>query len=305
MDWSNWVYLGVGVGLGVSFGGFFARTKVSSNSYTVQREEQQDFSALQQQIKQTQLAYHMAQEMSQFKQGFLARTTHVLRSPLNGLIGLHQLILSNLCENPEEEREFINQAHDRALKLLKLIDDILTVARIEHGVNKLNIQPQSLAHLLQEVYELTYMLAENRNFPFNVLPADPQTYILADPWWLRQVLINLVDICILQMEEGKVSISSGLSPNGDLVHIWLDVPTYAVPLSEPIDLMTSVEQPQQMKDKVVLPPGMKLILCQTLLEVMGGKLEILSSAIVSELSEHVTRLQLSLPRATPQEIPEI
>ena len=42
-----------------------------------------------------ELAYQMAQEMSDFKGGFLARVTHELRSPLNGLIGLHQLILED------------------------------------------------------------------------------------------------------------------------------------------------------------------------------------------------------------------
>ena len=89
-------------------------------------------------MKEIELAYHLAREMSQFKAGFLARTTHVLRSPLNGLIGLHQLILSDLCENPEEEREFIGQAHERALKLLNLIDEILHIARAEHGNSKLD-----------------------------------------------------------------------------------------------------------------------------------------------------------------------
>ncbi|PMB14013.1 sensor histidine kinase, partial [Fischerella thermalis CCMEE 5328] len=162
MDWSNWAYLGAGLLLGLGFSGLLARKNKPSSSSPVLPTEQQDVVKLQQQIKQTQLAYEMAREMSQFKAGYLARTTHVLRSPINGLIGLQQLILANLCENPEEEREFIKQAHDRTLKLLKLIDEILTVARLEHGTNKLDLQPRSLKDLLQEVYDLTYMLAENR-----------------------------------------------------------------------------------------------------------------------------------------------
>ncbi|WP_017319278.1 sensor histidine kinase [Mastigocladopsis repens] len=302
MNWSNWVYLGAGLALGVSLRGLFARRGVSSSSSTVSSvEEQQAVPALLQQMKETQLAYQMAREMSQFKAGFLARTTHVLRSPLNGLIGLHQLILSDLCENPEEEREFITEAHERALKLLKLIDEILSVARIEHGTNKLNIQPLRLAELLQEVHSLTYMLAENRNFPFQVLPSDPELYILADPFWLRQVLVNLVETCIALMEEGSICISAKASHTSDCVDIWLDVPTHATPQNEPINSMTLKDKPPEVESKNdVLLPGMKLLLNQTLLEVMAGKLEIVPSPTTKEQADDVTRLQVSIPRVIPE-----
>ncbi len=202
---------------------------------------------------------------------------------MNGLIGLHQLILSDLCENPAEEREFIAQAHERALKLLKLIDEILNVARLEHGTNKLEIQPQSLAEVLQEVNKLTYMLAANRNFPLQVTLPDPEIYVLADPRWLRQVLLSLVDTAIAQMEEGSISISTSLSPTGNSTYIWLDVPAHALTGSESIDFIKSIDFIQSQdksllmdKENCNLSPGMKLLLNQTLLEVMGGKLEIVS-----------------------------
>jgi signal transduction histidine kinase len=176
--------------------------------------------------------------MCQFKAGFLARTTHELRSPLNGLIGLHQLILSDLCEDPAEEREFIVQAHERALKLVKLIDQILNVARAEQGTNKLDIQPQQIAQILKEVTDLTYMLAANRNFPLSVTLPEPEIYVLVDSRWLRQVLVNLVDTTISQMEEGSLYISSSIQESSNLGLIWLDVPSHAVTWSEPIDLMS-------------------------------------------------------------------
>ncbi|NMF66832.1 sensor histidine kinase [Brasilonema octagenarum UFV-E1] len=298
----NWVYLGAGLAIGIAVRGLFAQTKVSSSSSTVlSQDEQHATPILQQQMKQTQLAYYMAREISQFKAGFLARTTHVLRSPLNGLIGLHQLILSNLCDNPEEEREFIAQAHERALKLLKLIDEILSVARVEHGTNKLQIQPLNLSELLQEVHDLTYMLAENRNFPFQVLPPNPETYILADPYWLRQVLVTLVESCIAQMEEGSICISAHVGHTSDHVHLWLDVPTHATSLNEPIDFMTSKNNsPEADKKNDILLPGMKLLLNQTLLEVMGGKLEVVPSPALEEQASDVTRLQVSIPLVIPE-----
>ncbi|MEH2153640.1 sensor histidine kinase [Nostoc sp.] len=304
MNWSNWIYLGAGIALGMVFGRLFVRwlrpkqasSNVSSSSSLVAPLAQQDMSPISQQLQQTQLAYQMAREMSQFKAGFLARTTHELRSPLNGLIGLHQLILSDLCEDPAEEREFIAQAHERTLKLLKLMDEILTVARTEHGTNKLDIQPRPLAQILEEVHNLTYMLAANRNFPLQLLPADPEIYVLADHLWLRQILISLIDTAITQMEEGSIYISSSSLSTNNFVTIWLDFPTHSIPWSEPIDLIKSEDQPTQIDQKnATLSPGMRLLINQTLVEVMGGKLEILPSTIVKEPPQHLTRLQISIP----------
>ncbi|SRR5579883_963247 len=309
MNWMNWVYLVVGLAVGMSIGGLRAWLKKPSDSSSITPIDQQDVSALVQQLKQTQLAYEMSKEMSQFKAGFLARTTHVLRSPLNGLIGLHQLILSNLCESPEEEREFIAQAHERALKLLKLIDEILKVARTEHGTHKLDPQPQSLAEVLREVRDITYMLAENRNFPFHVSLPDPEIYVFADPHWIRQVLVSLVENAISQMQEGRLCISAGLSSINNVAYIWLDIPTHAITQSESIDLLTSE------KESALLLSGMKLLLNQTLLEVMGGKLEIVDSIETPEHKDRLgeflslneeqnanllSRLQVSIPLVIPE-----
>ncbi|MDZ8257132.1 HAMP domain-containing sensor histidine kinase [Nostoc sp. ChiQUE01b] len=310
MNWSNWIYLGAGIALGMVFRQLFGRwlrppqasPNVSSSSSPIAPLAQQDMSPISQQLQQTQLAYLMATEMSQFKAGFLARTTHELRSPFNGLIGLHQLILSDLCENPAEEREFLAQAHERTLKLLKLMDEILNVARTEHGTNKLDIQPRPLAQILDEVHNLTYMLAANRNFPLQLLPADSEIYVLTDYLWLRQVLISLIDTAITQMEEGSICISSSTLPINNFVNIWLDIPTHAMTWSEPIDLLKIEDQLTQIdQKKTALSPGMRLLINQTLLEVMGGKLEILPSTIVKEPLQQLTRLQISIPLGSSAE----
>lgn len=296
MNWSNWIYLAVGLGLGVGLRGIFASRTTPKLSQVPKNE-----ALLLQEFKQMQLAYQLTQEMSQFKAGFLARTTHVLRSPLNGLIGLHQLILSDLCESPEEEREFIVQAHDRALKLLKLIDEILNVARTESATNRLNIQPQSLTELLEDVYDLTYMLAENRNYPFSLIVPESEMYVLVDPRWMRQVLINLVETAItqmeIQMEEGRICISAQKGITSNYACIWVDLPSFAFPKSEAVDLMTAQTNLNlTASEQAVLSAGMKLLFNQTIIEVLGGKLEILPHPHDQQL----TRFQIIMPQMIPE-----
>jgi signal transduction histidine kinase len=296
MNFNNWLYLGTGIGLGIGFYRLFlqsAKSVLTPPQNSLQHEESQ----LLQELKQTQLAYYQAREMSQFKAGFLARTSHELRSPLSGVIGLHQLILADLCEKPEEEREFIEQAHEKSLKLLKLIDEILNISKLESGRNKLDIETLQLSEFLQDIYDLTYLLAANRNYHFTLSLPDPEIHILVDSRWLKQVLINLIDTTITQMEEGNIYLSSNLPVTGNHVNIWLDVPTVAVLTSESLDSITS-ENPE-LQENIDLSPGMKLLLNQSLVELMGGKLEILPLPTNEEQTQQSTRLQISVPIETP------
>ena len=302
MNWINWVYLGAGVGLGIVIQRIMGHSQNVDSSNRRGSDNNSHKIELQKQIQQTQMAYQMAKEMSQFKSGFLARTTHVLRSPLNGLIGLHQLILSDLCDSPEEEREFISQAHERALKLLKLIDEILLIARTEHGTNELNITSIPLAEVLENVHKIIYMLAENRNYPLQVIVPDTDVYVLADAYWLRQVVVNLLDTAILNMEEGSISVSSNNNTENNIVHICLDVPQATIPESEAIDYLNPDVFNREQENHV--SPGMRLLMNQTILELMGGKLEIVPYPILEEATEF-TRLQISIPQvlvssASPQ-----
>ncbi len=311
MSWSNWIYLGVGLGLGLGSRWLFESKQVSpaplSTLEVKSQNEQlispsnanQDVPALLSQLKQTQLAYQLAHEISQFKAGFLVRTSHELRSPLNSLIGLHQLILSDLCDNPAEEREFVAHAYNSALKLVKLLDEILSVAKIEHATDQLEIQPLNLASVLEEVYNLTHLLAANRNFTIQLSPTQPEIYILADPRWLRQVLVNLVDTCITQMQEGSINVSAQSISATQLVYVWLDVPLPASAWSEPIDLIASEPKiTEQIKENISPSSGMSLLLNQTLLEVMRGRLEILATSI--DAPESFTRIQLTIPLVLPE-----
>jgi len=253
--------------------------------------------ALKQQLKNTELAYEMAKEMGSFKAGFLARISHELRSPLNGLIGLHQLILSDLCENPQEEREFIEQAHERSLKLVKLIDEILMVSKIEHGTNQLNIQPVQLLKIFHEVYNSTYLLAANRNYPFNITFPSSEIKILADHRWMRQILINFIEMSITSDHESNINFSSsGIAENNCInsINICLDIAKDSLLISETIDLIKSENQ---ISENVILSLGMKFLINQTLIEMMGGKLEMLASPIMENTKSELIRLQISMPLA--------
>lgn len=295
MDWSNWVSLAVGLGLGVGSAWLSDRWR----SRLFAPDGTPDRQTLSEQLQQTQLAYQMASQIGQFKGGFLARVSHELRSPLNAIIGAHQLILADLCDDPAEEREFIAKAHASALKMVAMIDDILQVARIECGKHRLKIEPLQLAEVFEEVYRLTHLQAADRNLRLLVDPPDPAIYVRADQPRLLQVLVNLTDTAIANMKQGSIHISAAtfpLSPQGEgeCAHIWIDIPFPTFTWSEPVDLLQQVPvtEGREINDNPQLSSGMILLMDRRLIELMKGRLEIVP---VPAGASEIVRLQCTLP----------
>lgn len=321
MGWSEFLYLGVGLGLGLGLNqlqlgrrdgaksaargdrdGQSLRTRTAETEFPHWSETTDpQIETLSEQLQQVRLAYRMAAEMEQFKAGFLARTSHELRSPLNSTIGLLQLILADLCESPQEEREFIQQAHDVTLRMVELLDEVVSVAKTERGTEHMNPQPVQLAPIFEEIHQLTHLQAANRSIRLSIAPPDPTLYAIADRPRLKQVLLSLVDAAIAGMDEGKVRVSAHASPESGYVHIWIDDQRPVGAWSESWDLLQSTLEAKdpQLPDpeNLTLSPGMRLLINQTLLGLMNGRLEVLAVPSDAELSDF-TRTQCSVPLAT-------
>ena len=307
MALSNWVDLGVSLGLGVGIGWLF-RSRQTGDSTPPQAEaisggnqeplQTELIQSIQKELKQTKAAYGLAAEMCGFKAGFLARVAHELRSPINGLIGSHQLILSDLCDDPAEEREVLNGANESALKMVEMLDRILDVARTEHGSNDLNLETLQLAQIFEEVYYLTNLQAANRNISLKVLPPDPNIYVRADERWLVQVLVNLVDEAINPTTYGSISIKAQASPDTQFVWIWIDAPYPDEIWSESVDLLQKepgLDPPGRENGRVSV--GLSLFMNHTIMELMQGRLEALEIPATVEAEPNIRRIQCSLPLA--------
>lgn len=267
--------------------------------------QQPSLEQLQLQLQHLQVAYQSAKESERFKAGFLARTSHELRSPLNSIMSLQQLILSDLCEDAAEEREFIAQAYAASQKMLGLLDKLISVSKAVYGTEKLDVQPVCLEDVFMEVESLTMMQAQNRTQHLNIEYPDPGVWVMADPRWLRQTLVNLVDAPISLMQEGIIRVTSSVIPESQQVNIQIEDERPARFWSEPIDLLQTFKT-RGMVDPTVGKPdigdltdlgqlpsaGLTLLINQTMLDLMGGRLEVLA---VPAADQPKTVIQCSLP----------
>ncbi|MFQ3617199.1 MAG: HAMP domain-containing sensor histidine kinase [Cyanobacteriota bacterium] len=244
------------------------------------------------------MAYWLAAEQARFHAGFLARVSHELRSPINGVIGLQQLILNDLCDSPEEEREFVRQANGAAQKMLGLLDQAIAISRISQDFRKLELQPVQLAGTFLTVQDRTQLLARNHNLRLEILPPAPEYYVLADPQWLQQGLVSLVSGAIALMRDGSIRLTADIDTATKRAHLILEDTRPPESWQESVEPLAGfTPTPEITRDTAYVPigqlsPGLTLLAVQSIFEAMGGRLQLLD---LPTDSSPQSRLQITLP----------
>jgi signal transduction histidine kinase len=236
----------------------------------------------------TQAAYYAALDLAQFKGSFLSRTSHELRSPLNALISSLQMIQAGLCDDPEEEKEYIGLAHDGAMKFIGMLDEVLKVSKLQSGRLDLATKDVDLAIVLQEVYFMTRHLAVNRNLKLEIPMLDDEILIQADPLYLQQALTILVSRSIEAMEEGAIIVTLTTE---DSIRLTL---TSALPANQWQETLSVLKRPTaslpqlptiKLGETLAIPtefsPAFRLLLARELLVIMGISLSVPNESIQS------------------------
>lgn len=237
-----------------------------------------------------QMAYYRALEVASFRGGFLMRTAHELRSPLNQIISLQQMILEGLCDDIEEERQFVADAYAASLKLLEYLDLMIRVSKIEMGRLEPQLQPVSLSETFTHVQELTEVQVADRNLRLTVSLPDPDITVQADPAWLRNGLITLIEMAIEGGDRGTLHLSTAPAAADNTVAIGLADDRPTPPWQEPVEL----PPPPAFALDASLSNSLRMGLVEALVSGMQGQL-----AIASDTHPGLTQLHITLPAAPP------
>jgi signal transduction histidine kinase len=228
-----------------------------------------------------------AAEASRLKSEFLASTTHELRTPLNGIIGFLKLILDGMADDPEEQREFIEEAHKSALHLLNLINDILDIAKIEAGKMELTLDPVELSELFNAVDTFTRPQAKQKDLYFKIKTPSALTPIMLYGNYQRllQIILNLVGNAIKFTHEGGIVINAELVKKAikwqgqscpGLVKVSVADTGIGVSLEKQAKLFEKFVQVDGSHTKAYGGTGLGLVISQKLVEAMGGNVEFFS-----------------------------
>ena len=238
-----------------------------------------DISERKQGMLELQQARDAALQATVAKNEFLANMSHEVRTPLNGIMGLSQLLRTTSLT--EEQAGYMDMLDGSARNLLALINDILDISRIEAGSLAIQQTPFSLTKLLREVAGIYEKPAAEKGIGFEIQPPDDlPPALVGDPLRLKQVLINLVGNAIKFTRHGGVSVQVIRlhdAPQGS--RLRFEVRDSGIGMSP--ETVQKVFNPFTQADASTARShggsGLGLAICRRLSELMGGSIRVESS----------------------------
>src|SRR3984957_3859153 len=226
------------------------------------------------------------------KRSFLRMVSHELRTPLNSIIGFSEVISKELCGplGSPQYREYAEHVRQSGLKLLKLVNQVLEIARLEGHVTDLDLAPELLDHAVDDALDSLREEISTRRVRVVVEDEGRLPGVVADPRGLRTVLTNLLQNAVtFSPEGGEVRLSARRIPGGVRIQIADD--GEGVDPAEIPRLMRPFEQGQNALTRSTEGAGLGLPIAALLCEAMGGALR-----LVSEPGQGL-RAELVLPPA--------
>ncbi|MHB1025053.1 MAG: hybrid sensor histidine kinase/response regulator [Desulfobacteria bacterium] len=170
---------------------------------------------LQEKNVELESARSVAEKANLAKSEFLSSMSHELRSPLNAILGFAQLMESDSPPPTPEHKESIDQILKAGWHLLKLIDEILDLAKVEARQIPLSREPVSLAEVMRECKGMVEPQAQQRGIHMTFPLSDPHYFVMADRTRVKQVLINLLSNAIkYNKPQGTVEVICDESASG-------------------------------------------------------------------------------------------
>ena len=140
------------------------------------------------------------------KSNFLANMSHEIRTPMNAILGFTELVLDR-NQTPQESTNWLLTVQKNGQQLLKLIDEILDISKVEAGRLQVDFVEVDMQDLLGEIHELLKVKALSKGLEFKIQLDTPiPKRIKADPMRLRQILINLIGNALKFTNQGFVRL---------------------------------------------------------------------------------------------------
>ncbi|MBM3151030.1 MAG: GAF domain-containing protein [Chloroflexi bacterium] len=229
-----------------------------------------------------QKAVQEMRELDRIKSQFLANMSHELRTPLNSIIGFSRVILKGI-DGPvsDLQQQDLNAIYNSGQHLLRLINDILDLSKIEAGKMELAFDEVNVGDTINSVVPTITGLIKDKPIKLKKnIPTD-LPIIRADPMRLRQVLINLLSNAAKFTDEGTINVEAGVKPSADgQMEIVVSVSDTGPGIApeDQAKLFQPFSQVDASPTRKTGGTGLGLSISRHLVDMHGGRIGIHSSA---------------------------
>jgi signal transduction histidine kinase/DNA-binding response OmpR family regulator/HPt (histidine-containing phosphotransfer) domain-containing protein len=216
----------------------------------------------------------VAERAMEAKNQFLANISHEIRTPIQTIIGMTELLQDTKLDR--EQTEYSRQVKFAADVLLSLINDILDFSKIEAGKLELEYTRFDLDQAIEQAVEMITLEAHKKGLEIALdIAPELNITVLGDPHKFRQIVINLVKNAVKFTQEGSVTISARLTDLEGLEAVTVAVADTGIGIPEESRgrLFTTFFQADPSNTRCFGGTGLGLAIARNLVELMGGTIE--------------------------------
>jgi GAF domain-containing protein/CheY-like chemotaxis protein len=223
----------------------------------------------------------MLREVDKLKSQFLANMSHELRTPLNSIIGFSRVILKGI-DGPinDIQKQDLTAIHNSGTHLLRLINNVLDISKIEAGKMELTItEDVSLPELINGVISTTIALVKDKPVRLEKIISPDLPLVRCDPTRINQVMLNLMSNASKFTEEGSITLDAGVQTGPDG---YPEVVIRVIDSGEGISkedqkkLFLPFSQVDESATRKTGGSGLGLSISRLLVEMHGGRIGVIS-----------------------------
>jgi PAS domain S-box-containing protein len=219
-------------------------------------------------------AKEAAEAASGAKSEFLANVSHEFRTPMNGILGMTELVLDTAVT--AEQREYLEMVKTSADSLLGLLNDILDFSKVDAGMMELSPYEFQFSQGLDEILKVMQFRGSQKQLEisWHLDSAIPFT-LVGDLLRLRQIIINLLGNAIKFTEAGHVHLDVSVqqrTPLGVLLHFRVQDTGIGIPLDKQSVIFDAFTQADNSATRNYGGTGLGLAIASRLVKLMGGKI---------------------------------
>lgn len=219
--------------------------------------------------KELLVAKYNAEEANHAKSRFIANISHEIRTPLNAVLGFSQLFANDQIElTAEERKQYAELIMTNGNMLLKLVDDVLEVSKIEAGKLKFNIGEHDVVALVNTAAKIAETNNKSADVEIRVATSISHLTIETDRERLLQVLANLTTNAKKCTEHGSITIALEKLPNDDMISISVSDTGCGIPKEKAEEVFERFRKLDSFRQGT----GLGLSICKAFVEELGGKI---------------------------------
>ena len=214
-------------------------------------------------IQQLKELKEKAELSDRLKSAFLANMSHEIRTPLNAIVGFSELMVT--CDDPEEKKEYINIIQSNNELLLRLINDILDLSKIESGIIERRKENFNLAKVCNELFVTIQAKMTNPNVELRLDGPNSECWVLLDRNRLKQVWMNFLTNAVKCTKSGYIKMGYGIEREG--LRIYVEDTGIGIPDDLHDKVFTRFEKLNEFSQGT----GLGLTISRAIVEAAGGE----------------------------------